>query len=170
MQSPMETENPEEEWDPIDDVPQNLRNNGSNYVEWVWSLLDVGIEPGGDESLSALTTDSGRPLLTREAAEYLDNRMVVARAAAANDGHRFDDVILCCRAPEVDGNAIAADLLGMYRANRTAAVARARSLGKICDVAEEFCPAAIYLKFDLSKDVTLPSAIRDALNGPIEPA
>ena len=170
MQTPAETESPEDEWDPIDDVPQNLRDSGSNYVEWVCSLLGDGIQPSRNESLSTLKTSAGRPLLTEEAAEFLDGLMVVARAAAARDGHGFDDVILCCKAPDVDGNAIAAELLEVYRADKAAGVARARSLGLICDVAEEFCQAATYLKFDLSKDETLPRAIRDALNGPVEPA
>jgi len=47
-------------------------------------------------------------------------------------------------------------------------VARAKSLGEICDVAEDFCKAAIHLKFNLAADKNLPKAVRDALNGPVE--
>jgi hypothetical protein len=46
-------------------------------------------------------------------------------------------------------------------------VAPAKSIGEICNVAEDFCKAAIHLKFALATDEALPKALRDALNGPV---
>jgi hypothetical protein len=31
-------------WAPSSDVPNNLGADGQNYVEWMWSLLDNGID------------------------------------------------------------------------------------------------------------------------------
>jgi hypothetical protein len=47
-------------------------------------------------------------------------------------------------------------------------MARAKSIGEICDVLEEFNKAAMYLKMNLATDETLPKPIRDALDGPVE--
>ncbi len=156
------------DWEPISDVPQNLEADGRNYVEWVWSLLDDGIELCDRASFSTLKTSGGEPLLDSFAAKHLDEQMLIARSAAAKDGHSFADVIMCCKAPNVDYGAITNDLFRLFFQEPAAAVARAKSIGEICDVAEDFCKAAIYLKFDLSKDENLPKAVRKALNGPVE--
>ena len=159
---------PEGDWEPFSDIPLNLEPDGRNYIEWVWSLLDDGIEVSNEGSFSALKTDHGQPLLAGFAAEYLDEQMLIAKRAAIEKGHDFADVVLCCKAPDVDSVKIAGDLIQLFFRDTAAAVARAKSLGEICDVAEDFCKAAIHLKFDLAADKNLPKAVRDALNGPVE--
>jgi hypothetical protein len=155
------------DWEPFSDIPLNLERDGRNYIEWVWSLLDDGIEVSNEGSFSALKTDHGQPLLADFAAEYLDEQMLIAKRAAIEKGHGFADVIMCCKAPNVDYDAITSDLLRLFFQEPAAAVARAKSIGEICDVAEDFCKAAIHLKFDLSNE-NLPKAVRKALNGPVE--
>jgi hypothetical protein len=159
---------PANNWELISDVPENLEPDGRNYIEWAWSLLDDGIEFSSEGSFSTLKTRDGPPLLAGFAAEYLDEQMLIAKKAAMEKGHDFADVILCCKAPNVDSCGIADDLIQLFFRDKAAAVTRAKSLGEICDVAEDFCKAAIYLKFDLAADKTLPKAVRDALNGPVE--
>jgi hypothetical protein len=156
------------DWEPISDVPMVLEADGRNYIEWTWSLLDDGIEISDQASFSALKTDGGEPLLATFAAEYLDEQMLVAKKAANEKGHGFADVILCCKAPETDSGEIADDLLRLFFRDTAAAVARARSLGEICDVAEDFNVEAMHLKMHLAADERLPKALRDALNGPVE--
>jgi hypothetical protein len=154
-------------WEPISEIPDNLEPDGRNYIEWTWSLLDDGIEPNDQASFSTLKTSDGQPLLADFAAEYLDEQMLVAKAAAIGKGHAFADVILCCRAPDIDSGEVADQLIHLFFRDTPAAVARAKSLGEICDVAEDFIKAAIYLKFNLARDETLPKVVRDALNGPV---
>jgi hypothetical protein len=123
---------------PIDDVPLNLESDGSNYIEWTWSLLDEGIEPSDQSPFSALRAPDGQPLLTDHAATYLDEQMLVASKAALDNGHRMADVILCCKSPNIDSGAIADELIKQFFRDRTVAVARATALGQICDIAEDF--------------------------------
>jgi len=176
MSKPMNTDPTPEtgaragDWEPFSDIPLNLEPDGRNYVEWTWSLLDDGIEPSDQTSFSSLRTHDGKPLLAAFAAEYLDEQMLIAKKAANDNGHEFSDVILCCRAPDVDSGAIADELLQLFFRNTDAAVTRARSLGEICDVAEDFNVEAMHLKVNLATDKRLPKALRDALNGPHEHA
>jgi hypothetical protein len=155
------------DWEPISDVPMVLEADGRNYIEWTWSLLDDGIELSDQASFSTLKTAAGKPLLAAFAAEYLDEQMLVAKKTANQEGHGFADVILCCKAPETDSGKIADDLLRLFFCDAAAAVARAKSLGEICDVAEDFNVEAIYLKMNLATDERLPKALRDALKGPV---
>jgi hypothetical protein len=114
-----------------------------------------------------LKTDTGEPLLANFAAEYLDEQMLIAKNAANDKGHEFADVILCCKAPDIDSGEIADHLLQLFFRDTAAAVARARSLGEICDVAEDFNVEAMHLRMNLATDERLPKALRDALNGPV---
>jgi hypothetical protein len=157
-----------DEWEPLFDVPDNLRRDGSNYVEWIWSLLDDGIDIPLSGSFAELRTAQDLPLLDADIAAYLDDQLKIARRGASVNGHDLADVITCCNAPNTDSGGLADQLIQLFFHNKTAAVARARSLGEICDAAEDFNKAAIYLKFDLATDDTLPRVVRDALNGPVE--
>lgn len=156
------------DWDPIMDVPQNLKPDGQNYVEWTWSLLDDGIDVVDQASFSALRTPSGQPLLEADTAEYLDEQMVIARKAAVAKGHDIADVILCCRAPNVDSGAVADELTKQFFLDTTLAMARAKALGEICDIAEDFNISAMHFKMNLATDELLPKPLRGALNGPID--
>lgn len=42
-ENPRALTNGDEEWEPLFNVPDVLRRDGSNYVQWIWSLLDDGI-------------------------------------------------------------------------------------------------------------------------------
>jgi hypothetical protein len=53
-------------------------------------------------------------------------------------------------------------LIQLFFRDTDAAVERARSLGEVCDAAEDFNKAAIHLKFDLARE----KVVRRALNGP----
>jgi hypothetical protein len=166
--STQQPDGPVDDWEPLSDFPNNLRSDGSNYVEWICSLIDDGIEPNEKASFSALKTDQAEPLLAGFAAEFLDERMLIARKAAADNGHDFADVIACCKAPDIDSGKLADQLIQLFFRNKAAALARAKSLGEICDVAEDFNNAAIFLKLNLATDERVPKVLRDALNGPIE--
>jgi hypothetical protein len=98
---------PASDREPISDVPQNLEPDGRNCIEWAWSLLDDGIELSDQAAFSTLKTCDGEPLLAGFAAEYLDEQMLVAKKAAIEKGHEFADVILCCKAPDIDSGEIA---------------------------------------------------------------
>jgi hypothetical protein len=161
------TDTPASEWEPISNVPMVLEADGRNYIEWTWSLLDDGIELSDQASFSTLKTDAGEPLLAAFAAEYLDEQMLVAKKAASEKGHGFADVILCCKALGTDSGEIADHLLQLFFRDTAAAVARAKSLGEICDAAEDFNVEAMHLKMNLATDERLPKALRDALNGPV---
>jgi hypothetical protein len=154
--------------EPIMDVPQNLEPNGQNYVEWTWSLLDDGIEVSDQASFSTLRTPDGQPLMEDDAAEYLDEQMLIAKKAAVEKGHDFADVILCCKAPNIDSGAVADELAKQFFLDTTFAMARAKALGEICDIAEDFNISAMHLKMNLATDEMLPKPLRDALNGPHE--
>ncbi|WP_426421800.1 hypothetical protein [Bradyrhizobium genosp. A] len=138
-----------------------------NYIEWACALTDDGIELNDQASFSALRTNQGEPLLADFAAEYLDEQMLIARKAAVENGHDFADVILC-KAPDIDSGKLADMLIQLFFRDKAAAVASAKCLGEICDVAEDSSKSAIYLKFDLAADETLPGVVRDALNRPIQ--
>jgi hypothetical protein len=155
------------DWTPISDIPLNLEPDGRNYIEWTWSLLDDGIELSDQMSFSTLQTDDGKPLLADFTAEYLDEQMLFAKKAANQEGHGFADVILCCKASETDSGKIADDLLRLFFRDAAAAVARAKSLGEICDVAEDFNVEVMHLRMNLATDELLPRALRDALKGPV---
>lgn len=160
----------DDEREPFFDVPDNLRRDGSNYVEWIWSLLDDGIDIPLSGSFADLRTAQGKPLLEAGTAAHLDDQLKIARRGASLNGHDFADVITCCKAPDINSGGLADQLMQLFFRNTVAAVARARSLGEICDLAEDFNKASIYLKFDLATDERLPGAVREALNGPIEPS
>jgi len=81
--------------------------------------------------------------------------MLVAKKAAIDEGYDFADVIVCCKAPDMDSGKLADQLIQLFFRDKATAVARAKSLGEICDLAEDFNKAAIYLKFDLARDETL---------------
>jgi hypothetical protein len=154
--------------EPIMDVPYNLEPDGGNYVEWTWSLLDDGIDISGQASFSTLRTPDGQPLLEADTAEYLDEQMGIAKKAAVAKGHDIADVILCCKAPNIDSGAVADELIEQFFRDTASAMARAKALGEICDVAEDFNISAIHLKMNLATDEKLPKPLRDALNGPVE--
>lgn len=100
------------------DVPENLEPDGRNYVEWTWSLLDDGIDVCDQASFSTLRTPDGQPLLEADVAEHLDGQMLIAKKAAVQKGHDFADVILCCKAPNVDSGAIADELAKQFFSTR----------------------------------------------------
>ncbi|MCK1480548.1 hypothetical protein IVB27_38905 [Bradyrhizobium sp. 197] len=150
------------------DVPENLEPDGRNYVEWTWSLLDDGIDVCDQASFSTLRTADGQPLLEAEVAEHLDGQMLIAKKAAVQKGHEFADVILCCKAPNVDSDVTADELAKQFFLDTTFAMARARALGEICDVAEDFNISAMHLKMNLATDELLPKPLREALNGPVD--
>jgi len=145
-----------------------LEPDGRNYIEWTWSLLDDGIELSDQMSFSTLQTDDGKPLLAAFAAEYLDEQMLIAKKAANEKGHSFSDVILCCKAPNIDSGAVADELAKQFFQDTIFAMARAKALGEICDIAEDFNISAMHLKMNLATDEMLPKPLRDALNGPHE--
>jgi hypothetical protein len=155
-------------WEPIMDVPQNLEPGGQNYVEWTWSLLDDGIEFSDQASFSTQRTPDGQPLLENDAAVYLDEQMLIAKKAAVEHGHDFADVILCCKAPNIDSGAVADELIEQFFRDTASAMARAKALGEICDAAEDFNISAMHLKMNLATDEMLPKPLRDALNGPVD--
>jgi hypothetical protein len=155
-------------WEPINDVPYNLDEDGRNYIEWTCSLIDDGIELNDQVSFSTLKTNSGQPLLTDTAAKFLDEQMIIARKAAIGKGHDFADVILCCKAPDVNSGRIADELIQLFFRDTAAVLARAKSLGEICDEAEEFNKDAIFLKFNVASDEGIPKAVRVAFNGPVD--
>jgi hypothetical protein len=165
---PAKTNIPVSDWEPISDVPMVLENDGRNYIEWTWSLLDDGIEISDLASFSTLKTDAGEPLLAAFAAEYLDEQMLIAKNAAVEKGHDFADVILCCKAPNIDSGAVADELIEQFFGNTASAMARAKALGEICDIAEDFNISAMHLKMNLATDEMLPKPLRIALNGPQE--
>ncbi len=152
------------EWEPISDIPCNLASDGRNYVEWVWALLDDGIDIDIGRPFAELKTDDGQQLLTKDAANYLDGQLVVAMAAAASKGYDLRDVVLCCRAPFTDSGAIADELATLFSTDRFRAIARAKALAQICDAAEEFCKDAIHLKWNLAADDCLAPDIRKAFS------
>jgi hypothetical protein len=150
------------------DVPYNLEPDGGNYVEWTWSLLDDGIDISGQASFSTLRTPDGQPLLEADTAEYLDEQMVIAKKAAVAKGHDIADVILCCRAPDINSDAVADELAKQFFLDTPLAMARAKALGEICDIAEDFNISAMHLKMNLATDELLPKPLREALNGPVD--
>jgi len=152
------------EWEPIFDVPDNLRRDGSNYVEWIWSLLDDGIEIPLAGSFADLRTDAGAPLLDIDVAAYLDEQMKIARLAAASVNHDLQDVVTCCRAEDIDAGALVDELTNRFFVDPEGAKARAKALGEICETAEEFCKDAIYLKATLANDPKIPRPLRRAMN------
>jgi hypothetical protein len=139
-------------WEPIMDVPQNLKPDGQNYVEWTWSLLDDGIDVSDQASFSALRTPDGQPLLDDDAAEYLDGQMMIAKKAVVEKGHDFGDVILCCKAPNIDSGAVADELAKQFFLDTAFAMTRAKALGEIYDIAEDFNISAMHLKMNLATD------------------
>lgn len=152
--------------DPIEDIPENLKPDGSNYVEWVWALLDDGIEVRPGHSFSSLQARHGDALLESRAAVFLDEQLVIATRAAALHGHDMRDVVMCCHAASIDSTAIADDLNCRYVSDPKAALARARAIAEICEVADEFCPEAIHLKWKLAGDDQLQEEVR-RLFGPV---
>lgn len=143
--------------EPIMDIPYNLEPDGRNHVEWTWFLLDDGFDISGQASFSILRTSDGQPLLEADTAEYLDAQMAIARKAAVAKGHDIADVILCCRAPNIDAGAVADELTKQFFLDTTLALARAKTLGEICDIAEDFNISAMHLKMNLATDELLPS-------------
>jgi hypothetical protein len=162
------TDTPASDREPISDVPMILEADGRNYIEWTWSLLDDGIEVSNQASFSTLRTRVGQPLLEDYAAEYLNGQMLTATKAAVEKGHDFADVILCCKAPDINSGAVADELTKQFLLDTTLAVARAKALGEICDIAEEFNTSAMHLKMSLATDEMLPKPLRDALNRPVD--
>ncbi|MBR1000518.1 MULTISPECIES: hypothetical protein [Bradyrhizobium] len=154
----------DEEWEPIFDVPDNLRRDGSNYVEWIWSLLDDGIEVPLSGSFTDLRTAAGEPLLDAGVAADLDEQMTLARRAAAGVNHDLQDVLTCCRADGLDAGPLADELSRQFFLDSEATLSRAKAIGEICDMAEEFCKEALYLKADLARDPQLPMALRRAVD------
>ena len=68
------------------DIPDNLAPDGRNYVEWVWALLDDGIDMDIGRPFAELKTEDGHQLLTKDAATYLDGQLVVAMAGRSKQG------------------------------------------------------------------------------------
>ncbi|WP_165935792.1 MULTISPECIES: hypothetical protein [unclassified Bradyrhizobium] len=152
-----------DEWEPIFDIPDNLRRDGSNYVEWVWSLLDDGIDIPRSGSFADLRTATGAPLLDPDMAAHLDEQMKVAMGAAAANNHGIEDIITCCSARDFDAGPLADELSRLFFMNSEEALSRAKSIGEICDIAEDFCREAIYLKASLASDSVLPMPVRRAI-------
>jgi hypothetical protein len=153
-----------EPWEPIIDIPDNLRPDGSNYVEWIWALLDDGIEIATVGSFAQLRCPSGAPLLDGAAADHLDSQLVIARRAADQRGHDLRDVVMCCRPGDLDAGKLADELSRLFFTDSASALARARAIGEICDIAEEYRPEAIRVKFALATDRALPRVIRRAVD------
>ncbi len=151
-------------WEPLFDVPDNLRRDGSNYVEWIWSLIDDGIPIPLSESFVCLRTAQNEPLLDPHIASHLDDQLKVALQAATANGHRLDDVVSCCMARDFDGGALGDELARLFFVQTSAALSRARSIGQICDAAEEFCVEAAHLKRRWATDPALPQALRRAID------
>lgn len=152
------------EWEPMFDVPDNLHRDGSNYVKWIWSLLDDGIEIPMSGSFIDLRTQQGKPLLDPDMAAHLDDQMKVARRAAAANNHGLEDVVTCRRAGDIDAGPLVDELSRLFFTDSAAALSRAGAIGEICDVAEEFCREAIHLKRTLATDRALPRTLRQAID------
>jgi hypothetical protein len=154
-----------EPWEPIIDIPDNLRPDGSNYVEWVWALLDDEIDiPLTGSSFAELRTPSREPLLDDWAAAHLDKQLAIARLAADERGHALADVLLCCRPQGFDAGELADELCRLFFTDSASALARGRALGEICGIAEEYRPEAFHLKMALATDPELPRAVRRAVD------
>ncbi|MHC2288690.1 hypothetical protein [Bradyrhizobium barranii] len=145
-------------------MPDNLRRDGRNYIEWIWSLLDDGIPIPVSESFTELRTDAGEPLLDPEIASHLDEGFRAAQGAASANGHRIDDVVTCCSARELDGGPLCNELARLFFVDAAAALSRAQAIGEICDVVEEFCAEAAHLKRRLATDGALPMPLRRAID------
>jgi hypothetical protein len=156
------------QWEPIIDIPDNLRPDGSNYVEWVWALLDDEIDIPLTGSFAKLLTPSENPLLDDWAAAHLDKQLATARLAADERGHALADVVVCCRPEAFDAGELADDLYRLFFSDSASALARARAIGEICDVAEEYRPEAFRLKMALATDSKLPLALRRAVDSSCE--
>jgi hypothetical protein len=153
-----------DEWEPIFDVPDNLLRDGSNYVEWIWSLLDDGIEIPRSGSFGDLRAATGAPLLDPDIAVHLDEQMKIAMGAAAANNHGLEDIITCCSARDLDDGPLADELSRLFFLNSEEALSRARAIGELCDIAEDFCREAIYLKAPLTSDSALPMPLRRAID------
>jgi hypothetical protein len=163
------TENPREltngdEREPLFDVPDNLRRDGSNYVEWIWSLLDEGIDIPLSGSFAGLRTAQGEPLLDTGIAAYLDGQLKIAWRAASGNSHGIEDVVICCGARGLDGGPLADELSRLFFTDCELALSRAKAIGEICDVAEAFCKEAVYLKRALATDFAMPRKLRLAID------
>lgn len=151
-------------WEPLTDVPDNLRRDGSNYIEWIWSLLDDGIPIPKNDCFGDLRTAQDQPLLDPDVASLLDNQLKVALRAAIANGHGLDDIVTCCGARDLDGGPLADELARLFFVNSAAALSKAKAIGEICDVAEEFCAEAFHLKRRLATDDALPKSLRRAID------
>ncbi len=150
--------------EPLFDVPDNLRRDGSNYVEWIWSLLDDGIDIPLSGSFVDLRTETGERLPDPDMVAYLDDQMKVARRAADARGHSLQDVITCCRARGLDAGPLADEFCRLFFTDCEAALSRARAIGEICEVAENFCKEALNLKASLATDSALPRQLRRVID------
>jgi len=168
MSNDQEKENGDE-WEPIFDVPDNLRRDGSNYVEGIWSPLDDGIEIPRSGSFCDLRTAAGAPLLDPDIAAHLDEQMKIAMGAAAANKHSLEDMVTCCSARDLDGGTLADELSRLFFLNSEEALLRARAIGELCDIAEDFCREAIYLRASLASDSALPMPLRRASILPCPP-
>lgn len=97
-------------------------------------------------------------------AAYLDGQMKVARRAADAKGHGLQDVITCCRGRGLDAGPLADELCRLFFTDCEAALSRARTIGEICEVAEDFCKEALHLKASLPTDSALPMQVRRAID------
>ncbi|MEZ0099512.1 hypothetical protein ABIF25_003094 [Bradyrhizobium elkanii] len=97
-------------------------------------------------------------MLDPEIARHLDDQLKVALQAATANGHRLDDVVSCCMARALDGGPLGDELGRLFFVETSGALSRARSIGEICDAAEEFCVEAAHLKRRSAIDRALPQS------------
>ncbi|MBR1177996.1 hypothetical protein JQ617_28820 [Bradyrhizobium sp. KB893862 SZCCT0404] len=123
-----------------------------------------GIEIPLAGSFADLRTDAGAPLLDADIAAHLDEQLEIARRAASAVNHDLQDVVTCCRADGLEAGPLADELSRRFFVDAQGAIARAKAIGEICEVAEEFCKDAIYLKATLASEPRIPSPLRRAMN------
>lgn len=120
-----------QEWELIVDISDNLRSDGSNYVEWIWSLLDNGIDVPLSGPFADLRKEAGQPLLDSDIAAHLDEQMKIAWRASAAVNHGLQDVVTCCRARDLDAGPLADELSHLFFTDSELALSRAKAIGDL---------------------------------------